>query len=475
MKYQSIYSMLLISSIACTTYAGVVSRKTYVKLINNTPFTLNIDRTILSGSPFPEGRFSQDSATAIVPGQIIEKALSIERNVGVKKDLTYYFNTTINLPKDQKATIAQQIIGTATDSKIAVSATLPGESGIGWYNDRNPHSKRITSGTDTFVITYYLYYTGGEDDVVYTIDYIDESAFTVDPVGDNGLNVLQYNVYMRSGPLFMNGQTIRANLIPERIKDRYDLIVFNEAFETKPREILIQKLKANGYQYITNVIGYEKGLENGGLFIVSKWPIIKKEGKLYKDICTGSDCLAKKGMMYVQINKNGKIYNIFATHTNAWPDKNSQKIREKQFEMLRDFIKEQKIPTTQPVLIIGDLNVDMLKYKNEYANMLRTLNATHPEIKGYTTATWDAAINKIADQSDKNLKEFLDYVLYANDYRKPDIAYNRVLIFKSTDNWMPTQDKIEQYFDKKYGSKHTTLFDLSDHFPVYGHFVWNGY
>lgn len=59
-------------------------------------------------------------------------------------------------------------------------------------------------------------------------------------------------------------------------------------------------------------------LLNGGVIVVSKWPIIHEAQHVYRNACHYSDCLAAKGVKYARMLKTvgstSKIFNVFATH-----------------------------------------------------------------------------------------------------------------------------------------------------------------
>lgn len=61
-----------------------------------------------------------------------------------------------------------------------------------------------------------------------------------------------------------------------------------------------------------------RSLLNGGVIIVSKWPIIHEAQHIYRSACHYSDCLAAKGVKYARVLKTigdtSKIFNVFATH-----------------------------------------------------------------------------------------------------------------------------------------------------------------
>lgn len=97
-----------------------------------------------------------------------------------------------------------------------------------------------------------------------------------------------------------------------------DVIVFEEAFDTSARKILLDNLREE-YPYQTDVVGRTKknwdaslgnfrsySLVNGGVVILSKWPIEEKIQYIFNDSGCGTDWFANKGFVYVKINKEGK-------------------------------------------------------------------------------------------------------------------------------------------------------------------------
>ena len=66
------------------------------------------------------------------------------------------------------------------------------------------------------------------------------------------------------------------------------------------------------YPYHSKVIGSDSGIEqDGGLVILSKWPILIQTEVLYKKNCSGADCYSDKGVLYTKILKGEKVYNFF--------------------------------------------------------------------------------------------------------------------------------------------------------------------
>lgn len=274
------------------------------------------------------------------------------------------------------------------------------------------------------------------------------------PTADEPLNVLTYNIFMRptSVPTFNDNQDERAALIPGQVGG-YDVIVFQEAFSDSHREQILSSLAAE-YPYQTRILGKDRGLEqDGGVVIVSMWPIEREFQMLFEDVCEGDldDCFADKGVLYARLDWNGKPIHIFGTHTQAGDTEERRETRETQLILIKSLIKEMTIPADQPVLIAGDMNVDLYN-DDEYTTMLDRLSAAHPLPqsgdpldRGYTS---DPLTNEYVDEN--NPRKYLDYFLYSIDHLRPDQSSNDVRILKVDGR------------------------DLSDHYPVEGSFTFSG-
>lgn len=95
-----------------------------------------------------------------------------------------------------------------------------------------------------------------------------------------------------------------------------------EADVATERHALLDHFRsALGMNYSTSIL-YDRdpftSLINGGVIIISKWPIIQEAQHIYHHACHYADCLAAKGVKYARINKTmdseSKVFNIFATH-----------------------------------------------------------------------------------------------------------------------------------------------------------------
>lgn len=261
----------------------------------------------------------------------------------------------------------------------------------------------------------------------------------------DAFHLLTYNVFLRAPTfLFRDAHDERVALLAGQL-DGYDAIVLQEAFSDRHRERIVTEL-ADQYPYRTRVLGRD-GLirQDGGVVILSRWPIEHEDQRLFGDACAGTDCLAQKGVLYARIEKAGRRYHLFGLHAQADPSRAS--VRERQLRIVNEFVANQRIPRDQPVLIGGDVNVDLLTdaQSDEYSRMIEMLDVAHPPLAHGTEElpTWDAATNSMLDGPARG---HLDYVLYSRAHLKPVWSVNEVRFVRE-------------------GGR-----DLSDHHAVYGGF-----
>ncbi|MDY0855090.1 sphingomyelin phosphodiesterase [Bacillus thuringiensis] len=292
---------------------------------------------------------------------------------------------------------------------------------------------------------------------------------------DDTLKVMAHNVYMLSTNLYPNwGQEERADLIGSAnyIKNQ-DVVILNEVFDNNASDRLLGNLKKE-YPNQTAVLGRNDGSEwdqtlgnysslspeDGGVAIVSKWPIAEKIQYVFENGC-GPDRLSNKGFVYTKIKKNNNFIHIIGTHLQAEDSMCGEEpasVRTEQLKEIQNFIKNKNIPSDEYVLIGGDMNVNKINAENnsnsEYTSMFKVLHASVPSYAGYT-ATWDAKTNSIAKYNFPDAPaEYLDYIVSSKDHAHPARIENKVLQPKSPE-W-----SVTSWFEKY------TYNDYSDHYPV---------
>jgi sphingomyelin phosphodiesterase len=432
------------AGLLCLGLSGAAWAETKVFVQNNTPFQFVVGWE-QTGAPLGAGDWRR-GVPVVNPGKR-DVVVSFNRDEGITDGKRFYFTTTLS--KDGSSLrLGQQLAGSTINSHMWQTVSGPGFS-QGWYDDRNTRSAIWNFPEMSLRVLYRAFFTGTDDNIEYILQY----TYPVEASDADTFNVLAYNIYMRPTSLFKNGQSIRARLLPSQLHG-YDAFIFSEAFDDDTRAELLNGLRGE-YPYWTSILGSDRGVEqDGGVIIVSRWPIVAQDQRRFGDTCSGSDCQADKGVLYAKIERGGKLYHLFGSHTQAWPNADGARVRAQQFRIMKQFIDSKAIAASEPVLIGGDLNVDRLKFPAEYAQMLQILDADCPPIQGYPH-TWDSTTNDLAEKTGGF--EYLDYVLWSKAHLKPASSLNEPRLVRAAEEW------------KEYGWEYA-MWDLSDHYPVRGRF-----
>ncbi|PHV09912.1 sphingomyelin phosphodiesterase [Chitinimonas sp. BJB300] len=294
------------------------------------------------------------------------------------------------------------------------------------------------------------------------------------------LKLTTWNTMLLPLSLFPNyGQMERAGLIGNSpILNEQDVVVVQEAFDNEASELLLAKLKMR-FPYQTPVIGRsprgwdsteggwrDTPVEDGGVAIASKWPIVEKVQYLYRTPGCGDDAPALKGFAYAKININGEYYHVLGTHLqseSSWGCTGSSghtSVRHAQLQEIHDWVRQKGISTNEIVLVAGDFNVNK-RNNAEYATMLQTLNAAVPNYVGipdsFDTQRNGLALERYGARTGDPL-EYLDYIVALKGYRQPTVWHNLTLDPPSP-QWT-VHDAV---------SKRTYAYtDYTDHYPVQG-------
>jgi hypothetical protein len=264
---------------------------------------------------------------------------------------------------------------------------------------------------------------------------------------------------MRPTNLFDNGQEIRALWLPAQLRG-HDVIIFNEAFDDGVRGVLLAGL-TNDYPHVTRILGSDRGFEqDGGVLMVSRWPIVGQDQRLFGDVCTNDgavfdDCQSDKGVLYAKIVKNNRAYHLFATHTQAGHSATRREVRGRQILIMRDFINSKNIGACEAVIAGGDFNIDRSASPNlEYNKLLNTLSVDEPARLVNLPAlncTYCFGVNEMADDPTEG-QAYLDHLLTSRNHLHPIESVVSVRRPRSSAAWR--------------GS----IRDLSDHFAIEGAF-----
>ncbi|CAO3647916.1 unnamed protein product [Cunninghamella echinulata] len=195
------------------------------------------------------------------------------------------------------------------------------------------------------------------------------------------VDILTLNIFMRP-PLIKNNEDDykdeRLDYIIQYILPKYDIIAFQEsfAFATRRKDKLIQQARLRyGFNYhIESPRKFPWDITvDGGLLIISKYPIIQSDIIQYPR-GVHSDWLSSKGALHALIELNQSTrFHLFTTHTQASYDLNNvinqedTFIRLEQFALLHELISETTSSEyTTPIMVLGDLNVDAAVHGPQY-------------------------------------------------------------------------------------------------------------
>lgn len=284
------------------------------------------------------------------------------------------------------------------------------------------------------------------------------------------LRVLTYNAFLMSENLYPNwGQDHRAAEIPKTsFFQGHDVVVLQEAFDNSASDALARDASTQ-YPYQTPVVGRSKSgwdatggaysattPEDGGVTVLSKWPIVRKEQYIYKDAC-GSDWWSNKGFVYAELNVNGTKVHVVGTHAQSTDSGckagEAAQMRSRQFKQIDAFLDAKNIPASEQVIVAGDMNVD--SRSPEYASMLADAGLTGADARTGHAYSFDTQDNSIAaDRYPDDPREDLDYVLHRTGHAKPAGWTNEVI-----------KEQSAPWTVSSWGTKYTYT-NLSDHYPV---------
>ncbi|AXX14668.1 sphingomyelin phosphodiesterase [Leptospira borgpetersenii] len=285
------------------------------------------------------------------------------------------------------------------------------------------------------------------------------------------IKILSHNVSLMSTqlPAWTDwGQKERAEQIAnsDYIKNQ-DVIVFEGLSDTNARKILLDGIHSQ-YPYQTEAVGSTRNGWNatlgvyrqstsadGGVVIVSQWPIEEKVQYIFDNPGCGVESSYHKGFTYVRINKNGKKFHVIGTQVQTVGPACSdlgRSVRMNQFNNIKDFINTKAIPGDELVLIAGDLNVT--RGSDEYYGMLTSLNVSEPKYAGIPY-TQDPQVNALTALRHRDSQPtYTNYVLVSKSHSQPEVWQNLAYDPISPKIWKRSNGHIS--------------YEFSDSYPVYG-------
>lgn len=301
------------------------------------------------------------------------------------------------------------------------------------------------------------------------------------------IEALTFNVMQPvNPPIRYYGQEERS----KRVKDvvsRYNLktldaLVLNEVITDQSQKIILKDMSDLGLTNQTKNLDHFLHPVPGGVFICSQYPIEETDSVRFGNSCSGSDCFSSKGVVYAKVGKPESTFHIFATHMQAWPGLEREHIRTAQLSILKAFVQSKQIPFDEPVIIMGDMNMDMYKERNQLDFALSLLQFGLPDIANDSeTFTVDTQGNPLVGADDpamyKNHKypegcvseyfqtlncpccdnAWIDYCLYSRNHVLP------IETSMSSDNHRVDSFKISL----NQATTITHVETVSDHSPVF--------
>jgi len=266
------------------------------------------------------------------------------------------------------------------------------------------------------------------------------------------IKIITWNIYMLPHVFVHTGQAQRAKEIADTLKNvDADIIVFEEAFDHKARNIIRENLKKY-FPYESGDPGRNSWRKTScGVWIISKVPLDVVKQIYYKE-AKGSDRLATKGAILVEGQKDGFCFQLVGTHlqSDLNSGKNVQPIRDKQYRELKKQLLEPYSLENIPQFVAGDFNT-IHDDSCCYNHMVNALKFTQCALEGDKCFSYDYTKNDLVIGTN-NKPQLIDYLLYSAPPQQEISGSMQIVVFS-----------------KKWNVKHK---DLSDHFAVSGTFSY---
>ncbi|MBI4861586.1 MAG: sphingomyelin phosphodiesterase [Candidatus Riflebacteria bacterium] len=422
-----------------TLLASPLAAETFVTVNNRSSRELRLV-TEQTGAPLSRSCWRQ-TRTVVKPGEEAE-VLRFNRDQGITNGRRFFFTTRVSAGEGT-IELRQQLLGLFIDSHMWQSAGTDW-----WFDDRESHTQAFKAGSGYLFLKYTAKATAGSDDLYYTFADAPPLPGSAGP----DFRVLAYNIYMLSGYVVACGQVERSAEIARQIHG-YDAVILSEAFDNDIRKRICRTV--NGwYPYRTRVVDQSSDPEDGGVLILSRWPITKQRQIVFSG-AKGADRFSAKGCVYACIERPGGRVHLFGSHTQAGADHAPTRVR--QFTAIARFVGAQRIPADEAVLIGGDLNVDRHN-ATEFDSMKSDLSAAMPYAVRGGPYTYDAVENPLALDPGR---EYLDYVLYSTKHQAPTFSSVETTVFLGAESRLIMLSRLP-FIEKRW--VHTR--HLSDHYAV---------
>lgn len=290
-----------------------------------------------------------------------------------------------------------------------------------------------------------------------------------EPGADDDLKVITYNVQFLPGPAAIANKRKEPQYRAEQIGQKlagFDIVALNEVFEEKPREKLLDQLRAAWGAKFSAVISPKPDDKRfmGGVAIATQLPVLATHTLMYsvgsspEKYGLSADGFAAKGALHMRIARGASnkdhFVDVFATHLESKDDE----IRAIQYKELAAFVAEHG-DLHHPALIVGDMNTRgdpeyQADNSSAYNTMLDLYRAARPgsALMDVWPVLHHDRLGGTNEQESSDIGHRIDYILLANP------AIGRGLL-------RPIAVQVNGYLDPRVGA-------LSDHSAVEAVLRW---
>lgn len=221
------------------------------------------------------------------------------------------------------------------------------------------------------------------------------------------LSLLTLNVQQFAYGIKYNDDWERALRLTDLVRakhEEFDVLAFQELWSNVTRKFIYKKIKdLYPYRFQDNQYGVGALGFHSGLAIYSKYPIVRMGQMTYRN-ARSHENFAKKGVLGVELNVQGKTAYVFNTHLQAgpggsffrWWDRGkptTAEISVLQLKEARAFITQFVVQPTAPIFFIGDLNISARnesEYNSGLAALLDARDTFDPTRSKIIGTSWDS-------------------------------------------------------------------------------------
>lgn len=164
-------------------------------------------------------------------------------------------------------------------------------------------------------------------------------------------------------------------------RNNFDVICLQELFVGEARTKIINHMLyniENPFKYSYGPFGGSSGIEDSGLVILSRHPIIDPQTKVFDNYCGYSgEPLVDKGVMKLTIFLEDYCFyiDVYTTHFGAQDYFSCFTARENQAKEVNSFIKNNiSTSTDYPIFIVGDFNSYSTTHSSHYNTIMNNIS-----------------------------------------------------------------------------------------------------